>query len=134
MTLLLGFAAVAWFWTSDRMSGMEAMPGMDLGGVGFFRVEVGEQRIPAVGGCFGVEGGLFERPRQGGFAGLVGVDSYVIVTDTIVGGRPVWTSFGPGPTDGIKLILGRHGEFAPDPDMEKYALSFNTGGFLRRVR
>ena len=68
------------------------------------------------------------------YADLVGVDSYVIVTDTIVGGRPVWTSFGPGPTDGIKLILGRHGEFSPDPEMEKYALSFNTGGFLRRVR
>jgi len=51
-----------------------------------------------------------------------------------VNGRPVWPSFGPGPFEAVKQILGIHGEFAADPDMEKYALSFNPGGFLRRVR
>jgi cephalosporin hydroxylase len=68
------------------------------------------------------------------YADLVGVGSYVVVTDTIVNGRPVWPSFGPGPGEAVKQILARHGEFAPDPAMEKYALSFNPGGFLRRVR
>ena len=68
------------------------------------------------------------------YAGLVGVGSYVVVTDTVVNGRPVWPSFGPGPFEGVKQILHRHGEFVADPDMEKYALSFNPGGFLRRVR
>jgi cephalosporin hydroxylase len=63
---------------------------------------------------------------------LVKVGSYVIVTDTIVNGRPVWTSFGPGPAEGIKQILNRHGKFVADPEMEKYALTFNPGGFLRR--
>jgi cephalosporin hydroxylase len=66
------------------------------------------------------------------YANLVKVGSYVIVTDTIVNGRPVWTSFGPGPAEGIKQILNRHGEFLADPEMEKYALTFNPGGFLRR--
>jgi cephalosporin hydroxylase len=64
---------------------------------------------------------------------MVKVGSYVIVTDTIVNGRPVWTSFGPGPAEGIKQILNRHGKFVADPEMEKYALTFNPGGFLRRV-
>ncbi|MGH2474678.1 MAG: CmcI family methyltransferase, partial [Candidatus Limnocylindrales bacterium] len=62
----------------------------------------------------------------------VKVGSYVIVTDTIVNGRPVWTSFGPGPAEGIKQILNRHGKFVADPEMEKYSLTFNPGGFLRR--
>jgi cephalosporin hydroxylase len=68
------------------------------------------------------------------YADLVGVGSYVLVTDTVVNGHPVWTSFGPGPMEGIKQILNRNGDFVPDPEMEKYALSFNPGGFLRRVR
>jgi cephalosporin hydroxylase len=68
------------------------------------------------------------------YADLAGVGSYVIVTDTIVNGRPVWPSHGPGPGEAVKQILTRHGEFVADPEMEKYALSFNPGGFLRRVR
>jgi cephalosporin hydroxylase len=68
------------------------------------------------------------------YADLVGVGSYVVVTDTVVNGRPVWPSFGPGPFEAVKQILNLHGEFVPDPDMEKYALSFNPGGYLRRVR
>jgi cephalosporin hydroxylase len=51
----------------------------------------------------------------------------------VVNGRPVWPSFGPGPGEAVKQILARHGDFVPDPAMEKYALSFNPGGFLRRV-
>ena len=68
------------------------------------------------------------------YADLVGVGSYVVVTDTVVNGRPVWPSFGPGPLEAVKQILNLHGEFVPDPAMEKYALTFNPGGFLRRVR
>jgi cephalosporin hydroxylase len=68
------------------------------------------------------------------YADLVGMGSYVIVTDTVVNGHPVWTSFGPGPAEGLKQILNRNGDFVSDPAMEKYALSFNPGGFLRRVR
>jgi cephalosporin hydroxylase len=68
------------------------------------------------------------------YADLVGVGSYVVVTDTVVNGRPVWPSFGPGPFEAVKQILNLHGEFVADPDMEKYALSFNAGGYLRRVR
>ncbi len=68
------------------------------------------------------------------YAPFVPVSSYVVVTDTIVNGHPVWPAFGPGPAEGVKQILGRHGEFVHDPDMEKYSLTFNPGGFLRRVR
>ena len=33
---LLALAVIAWLWTDDRMSGMDSMPGMDLGGLGFY--------------------------------------------------------------------------------------------------
>jgi cephalosporin hydroxylase len=62
------------------------------------------------------------------------VGSYVVVTDTIVNGHPVWPAFGPGPAEAVKQILTRHGEFVGDPLMEKYSLTFNPNGFLRRVR
>ena len=65
---------------------------------------------------------------------LVPVGSYVVVADTIVNGHPVWPAFGPGPAEAVKQFLSAHGEFAPDPLMEKYSLTFNPGGFLRRTR
>ena len=65
---------------------------------------------------------------------LVPVGSAVVVTDTIVNGHPVWPGFGPGPAEGVKQILAKHGEFVADPALHKYALTFNPGGYLRRVR
>lgn len=59
--------------------------------------------------------------------------SYVIVADTIVNGHPVWPSFGPGPAEGVKQIVGSSDDFVVDPSMAKYSLTFNPGGFLRRV-
>ena len=59
--------------------------------------------------------------------------SYVIVTDTIVNGRPVWPGFGPGPGEAVKRILSTHGDFVADPLMEKYSSTFNPGGYLKRV-
>ncbi len=67
------------------------------------------------------------------YASLVPVGSYVVVTDTIVNGHPVWPAFGAGPTEAVKQILTIHGEFVADALMEKYSLTFNPGGFLRRV-
>jgi cephalosporin hydroxylase len=68
------------------------------------------------------------------YSPFVPVGSYVVVTDTIVNGHPVWPAFGPGPAEGVKQILLRHGEFVADAQMEKYSLTFNPGGFLRRTR
>lgn len=68
------------------------------------------------------------------FAPMVPVGSYIVVADTIVNGHPVWPAFGPGPAEAVKQLLTRHGDFVQDPTMEKYSLTFNPGGFLRRVR
>ena len=68
------------------------------------------------------------------YAPLVPVGSYVVVADTIVNGHPVWPGFGPGPARGREADpRPRTASFVADPTMEKYSLTFNPGGFLRRV-
>jgi cephalosporin hydroxylase/predicted O-methyltransferase YrrM len=67
------------------------------------------------------------------FAPFVPVGSYVIVENTIVNGHPVWPGYGPGPAEAVKRILAVHGDFVQDTSWEKHALTFNPGGFLRRI-
>ena len=64
---------------------------------------------------------------------LVAVGSYAVVEYTIVNGHPVWPAFGPGPAEAAKRILARHRDFAVDTSMERYGLTFNPGGFLKRL-
>jgi cephalosporin hydroxylase len=68
------------------------------------------------------------------YCGFVGVGSYVVMEDTILNGHPVFPGFGPGPGEGVNRALAEHGEFVIDSEMERHALTFNPGGFLRRVR
>jgi cephalosporin hydroxylase len=65
---------------------------------------------------------------------FVPVDSYVVVEDTVVNGHPVWPDFGPGPAEAVKGVVESRGDFVADLSMAKYGLSFNPGGFLKRVR
>jgi cephalosporin hydroxylase len=69
-----------------------------------------------------------------GYAPLVRPGSYVVVENTIVNGHPVWPGYGPGPAEAVKRILAANADFVQDSSWEKFGLSFNLGGFLRRVR
>jgi cephalosporin hydroxylase len=66
------------------------------------------------------------------FAPLVTVGSYLIVEDSNVNGHPVYPSFGPGPYEAISDFLRRHPSFAPDKSREKFLVSWNPNGYLRR--
>jgi len=68
------------------------------------------------------------------YAPLVPVGGYVVVENTVVNGRPAAPEFGPGPHEAVVAILARHDDFAPDPLGERYTLTFNRGGYLKRVR
>ena len=68
------------------------------------------------------------------YAPLVPVGSYVVVENTIVNGHPVWPGYGPGPEEALRRILATDGDFVQDTSLEKHALTFNKGGFLRRIR
>jgi cephalosporin hydroxylase len=41
---------------------------------------------------------------------------------------------GPGPLETVQAFLPRHPEFIVDTSREKYGMSFNRGGYLKRTR
>jgi len=58
--------------------------------------------------------------------------SYLIVEDTNINNHPVFPEFGPGPMEAVETFLRESNEFAVDRSREKFFLSFNPGGFLRK--
>jgi cephalosporin hydroxylase len=67
------------------------------------------------------------------YAPLVPVESYLVVENTVVNGRPVVPGFGPGPHEAVNAILQTHREFVPDVSCERYTITFNRSGYLRRM-
>jgi cephalosporin hydroxylase len=63
---------------------------------------------------------------------LVTPGSYLIVEDTNVNGHPVRPEFGPGPMEAVDGFLRESPEFALDREREKFLLTFNPRGFLRK--
>ena len=68
------------------------------------------------------------------YAPLVSRDSYLIVEDTNVNGNPVLPEFGPGPLEAVEEFLSQNGSFERDHTREKFLMTFNRSGYLKRVR
>lgn len=68
------------------------------------------------------------------YAPLATVGSYVIVEDTHVNGNPILPAHGPGPKEAVAAFLDETDAFEVDRHCEKFLVSFNRGGYLRRVR
>jgi len=60
--------------------------------------------------------------------------SYLIVEDTNINGHPVFRDHGPGPMEAVEEFLSGRDDFLADVSREKFFLSFNPGGYLRRRR
>jgi cephalosporin hydroxylase len=69
----------------------------------------------------------------GHYEPLVRPGSYVVIEETMVNGRPAWPGFGPGPGEAVEQVLNTRSDFASDPAFERYGITFNPGGFLRRL-
>ncbi|MFP5256339.1 MAG: CmcI family methyltransferase [Acidimicrobiia bacterium] len=67
------------------------------------------------------------------YAPLVPVGGYVVVENTVVNGRPAAAGFGSGPMEAVFQLLPRHCDFVVDHEMERYTVTFNRGGYLRRL-
>ena len=65
---------------------------------------------------------------------LVTIGCYLIVEDTNVNGHPVRPDFGPGPMEALDAFLAGRDDFVSDLDRERFLLTMNPRGFLRRVR
>ncbi len=64
---------------------------------------------------------------------MVPPGSYVIVEDTNVNGHPTYPSFGPGPMEALEEFLTSQADFVVDDRSEKFFMTFNPRGVLRRV-
>lgn len=68
------------------------------------------------------------------YGSLVTPGCYMIVEDTNVNGHPVYDDFGPGPMEAVQQFLAESSDFEVDEAREKFFLTFNPRGWLRRVR
>ena len=66
------------------------------------------------------------------YAPLVPVGCYLIVEDSNIG--RIRKDLMPGPLEAIETFLARTDEFAVDRDREKFLITFNPSGYLRRVK
>ena len=71
--------------------------------------------------------------EMGLWAPLVTLGSYLVVEDTNVNGHPVYPGFGPGPAEAVAAFLAQCDAFVPDSTREKFLLTWNPGGFLKRI-
>ncbi len=66
------------------------------------------------------------------YAPLVPVGCYLIVEDSNIG--RIRKDLMPGPLEAIETFLARTDEFVIDRDREKFLITFNPSGYLRRVK
>lgn len=68
------------------------------------------------------------------YSRFVTTDNYLIVEDTDINGHPVLPDFGPGPMEAVDLFLNETQDFIVDQEREKFFLTFNPRGYLRKIR
>ena len=67
------------------------------------------------------------------YSPLVTKNSYLAVEDSNQNGHPVSPFSGPGPMEAIQEFLGTTRSFVIDRSREKFYLSFNPSGYLKKV-
>jgi cephalosporin hydroxylase len=68
------------------------------------------------------------------YSAVVSPGSYLIVQDTHFNGHPILPKFGPGPMEAVEEFLKTNQDFEVDRSREKFGMTFNPGGYLKRVR
>ena len=58
--------------------------------------------------------------------------SYMIVEDSNINGHPIMPKWGPGPFEAIQKFLSENESFEVDSNREKFYLSFNPSGYLKK--
>ncbi len=67
------------------------------------------------------------------YAPLVTRGNYLIVEDTAENGHPVLPRHGPGPMEAVEEFMRHNHDFVIDAGREKFFLTFNPKGYLKRV-
>lgn len=66
------------------------------------------------------------------YAPLVTPNQYLIVEDTNIHGHPVRRDLPPGPFEAVQKWLPSQDDFRVDKDCERFLMTFNPSGYLRR--
>lgn len=67
------------------------------------------------------------------YSPLVLQGNYLIVEDTNVNGHPAYPEFGPGPMEAVGKFLSEGDDFVIDQRCERFLMTLNPRGYLRRV-
>lgn len=68
------------------------------------------------------------------YSEFVTKEGYLIVEDTNINGHPVFHSFGSGPMEATKEFLKENKDFIVDKNREKFLLTFNPNGYLKKIK
>ena len=68
------------------------------------------------------------------YSELVSVGSYLVVEDTHLNGNPVRIIGDGDPKSALEEFLKERDDFVVDKSREKFLLTWNRGGWLKRVR
>jgi cephalosporin hydroxylase len=68
------------------------------------------------------------------YSRIVTPGSYLIVAGTHLNGHPVSPNHGPGPMEAIDQFLKETRNFESDSSREKFMMTFNPRGYLKRLR
>jgi len=68
------------------------------------------------------------------YAPFVAVGCYLVVEDTNIHGHPAYPSYGPGPAEAVEAFLSTTSAFIVDHARERFLMTLNPSGYLRRVR
>lgn len=68
------------------------------------------------------------------YSSIVTVGSYLVVEDTNVNGHPAARDHGPGPFEAVQDFLATDPGYEVDEHCERYYLTQNPSGYLRRIR
>lgn len=97
-------------------------------------VKEGEKVMVTLDSCHARE---HVRKEMEMYSPLVTEGSYLIVEDTKLNGNPVFTAWepdiGPGPMEALEQFLSTRDDFEVDSSREKYLLTSQPRGFLRKI-
>lgn len=68
------------------------------------------------------------------YSPLVHTGDYLIVEDTNVNGHPVLPDFGPGSMEAVDKFLSESDEFEVDQRCERFLMTLNPRGYLKRAK